>query len=216
MNKLTIGVGLAFIFASCGGETASTKEVNSPEDSPSNEMTAENCMYSFNADSTTVSWTAFKTTEKIGVGGKFDTVNVMGTQNSEDVNGVFNSASFSIPVSSINTANPDRDMKIRKFFFGSLAGSETLEGSLVSLADGKGLVAISMNGISKEVEMDYTVDGEVVQLETTINVGEWNAQAGIDALNTECYELHMAGDGVSKLWPEVKIGIRTVLNKTCE
>ena len=216
MNKLTIGIGLAFIFASCGGENTATKEANTPEKSTTDEVVAENCVYSFNPDSTTVSWTAFKTTEKIGVGGKFDTVNVTGTQDSEEVNGVFNSASFSIPVSSINTANPDRDMKIRKFFFGSLAGSETLEGSLVSLADGKGVVAISMNGVSKEVEMDFTVDGEVVELETTINVGEWNAQAGIDALNTECYELHMAGDGVSKLWPEVKIGIRTVLNKTCK
>ncbi len=216
MKNFTIGMGFALFLASCAGETKPKEEVITTEDQSSEKVNTQVCTYSFNPDSTTVSWTAFKTTEKIGVGGKFDTVNIAGTQSASNMNEVFDGASFSIPVSSINTANPDRDMKIRKFFFGTLAGSQTLEGNLVSLENGKGLVALSMNGVSKEVEMDYTIDGDAVQLETTINVGEWNADAGIEALNTECYELHMAGDGVSKLWPEVKIGIRSVLAKTCE
>lgn len=214
MRQFIFTISTIILLVSCGQSTAPKK---TEEATPKTEETMEpkSCEYSFNADSTLVTWTAFKTTEKIGVGGQFDKINVSGTQAAATAEEVFSGASFEIPVSSINTNNPDRDMKIQKFFFGSLSGSEFLSGRLVSLTANSAEVAISMNDVEKMVNMTYSMSGDAVLLETTINVGEWNAQAGVDALNKECYELHMAGDGVSKLWPEVKIGIRSVLNKSC-
>ena len=212
MKQLSISIiALAFL-ASCG---QAPQQAESETETPMEEKELT-CQYMFNADSTMVSWTAFKTTEKIGVDGKFDEIAISGTSTASVAQDVFANASFEIPISSINTANPDRDKKIQTFFFGSLAGSETLSGKLLSLEGNKGTVAIIMNGVEKQVEMDYSMENDAVLLETTINVGEWNAQAGIESLNKECYELHMAGDGVSKLWPEVAIRIRSVLNKTCE
>jgi len=212
MKQSAIAITALAFLASCGQAPQKT----SPEETPQEEKQLT-CEYAFNAAATTVSWTAFKTTEKIGVDGKFDEILIQGTSTAANAENVFASATFEIPVSSINTANPDRDKKIQEFFFGSLTGGETLKGNLVSLGtDGKGIVAISMNDVQKEVTMDYTLDGETVTLETIINVGEWNAQAGIESLNKACYELHMAGDGVSKLWPEVAIRIQSVLDKTCE
>ncbi len=214
MKQSIIAIATIVLLASCG-QSPAPKETE--EITPTSEETMEpkSCEYSFNADSTLVTWTAFKTTEKIGVGGQFDVINVSGTQTAATAEEVFSGASFEIPVNSINTNNPDRDMKIQKFFFGSLTGSEMLSGRLVSITANSAEVALSMNGVEKMVNMTYSMNGDAVLLETTINVGEWNAQAGVDALNKECYELHMAGDGVSKLWPEVKIGIRSVLNKAC-
>ena len=218
MFKIETLLASSLIFlASCGGNMATDKDTNTDTGDSNTEKVAENCTYSFNKDSTTVAWTAFKTTEKIGVDGKFDTVNISGTKEADNIAGVFSEASFSIPVSSINTNNPDRDMKIQKFFFGKLVGAETLSGKLKSLGnDGKGVVTVSMNGVEKDVEMDFTQNGDEVTLAAIIDVGEWNAQAGVKALNDECYELHMAGDGVSKLWPDVKISITSLLNKSCE
>jgi polyisoprenoid-binding protein YceI len=215
MKQSIIAISTIVLLTSCGQSTA-PKEVEEATPKAEETMDPKSCEYSFNVDSTLVTWTAFKTTEKIGVGGQFDVINVSGTQAATTAEEVFTGASFEIPVSSINTNNPDRDMKIQKFFFGSLTGSEMLSGRLVALSANFAEVAISMNGVEKNVNMDYSMDGDAILLETTINVGEWNAQAGVDALNKECYELHMAGDGVSKLWPEVKIGIRSVLDKTCE
>lgn len=212
----SLTVGTALFLISCNTETKSTDSKESTNKTK-NEASSTNCLYSFNPDSTNVSWTAFKTTEKIGVDGKFDEITITGTQEGDAIEEVFHGASFEIPIQSINTNNPDRDMKIRKFFFGKLAETEKLTGSLKSLnSNGKGEIVIQMNDMERNVEMDYTLDGDRITLSTVIDVNEWNAQAGIEKLNEECYELHMAADGISKLWPDVKIQITSLLNKTCE
>ena len=62
MKRIIPVLGLA-LFAACAGE-------------PKQEKSAENCTINFNTHQTTVGWTAFKTTAKIGVGGKFDQVSI--------------------------------------------------------------------------------------------------------------------------------------------
>ncbi len=201
--------------ASCGGGNTPQKEAETT-DTPQEATASTDCMYAFNKDSVTVSWTAFKTTEKIGVGGTFDQITIEGTENNASITNVFSNASFSIPVASINTNNPDRDKKIQEFFFGKLVGAETLTGKVVSIAEDKAVVAITLNGVEKEVEMDVATPDQSIALEAVIDVTNWNAQAGVDGLNEACHDLHMAGDGVSKLWPDVKISITSVLDKTCK
>ena len=76
-------------------------------------------------DSTKVNWTAFKTTEKIAVGGSFKSIELKDTKTGETPEEVLEGAAFSIPVSSLYTNNPDRDSKLLKFFFGTLVLRET-------------------------------------------------------------------------------------------
>tara|TARA_Y100000782_G_scaffold109097_1_gene133500 strand:+ start:580 stop:1233 length:654 start_codon:yes stop_codon:yes gene_type:complete len=194
----------------------SSKEGEHSSETETKETTAETCTYAYDAASTTVSWTAFKTTEKVGVGGKFDEITIEGTQDAEDVAGVFSGATFTIPVSSVNTENPDRDEKIKTYFFGQLTNTENITGSLKSLGeDGKGIVAIKFNDVEKDTELDYTVEGETVTLSGVIDVSEWQAEPGVEALNEQCYDLHKGADGVSKLWPDVKIEITSTVTKEC-
>jgi hypothetical protein len=65
-----------------------------------------------------VSFTAYKTTDKLAVGGTFKEITL--TNTTETALGALNGTKFSIPVSSLftNDATGTRDPKIIKFFFG--------------------------------------------------------------------------------------------------
>lgn len=180
---------------------------------------AQSCTYSYDHESTEFAWTAFKFTERVGVSGTFNTVLVKGTQSgAQSPQDVIRSLEFEIPISSVNTQNPDRDMKIQRFFFGTLAGTDTLRGRVASINDSTGVVtlAVAMNGVSRKVEMDLTEEGTKWNLATTIDVNDWNASSGIDSLNNVCYDLHKGADGVSVLWPEVKLELSTVFKTDCD
>ena len=79
--------------------------------------------------------------------------------------------------------------------------------------DGTGSIAITFNGVSKDLPITYTVDGLKIEVKGVMDLALWNAQKGIDALNEECKTLHAGADGKTKLWPTVDIVISTVLKK---
>ncbi len=64
-----------------------------------------------------MSWTAYKTTEKIGVGGSFTEITLNDTKTGTSPEAILEGATFSIPVSSLFTDNDDRDSKLKEFFF---------------------------------------------------------------------------------------------------
>src|SRR5690606_18071394 len=109
-----------------------------PQEADSNEVKKElTCSWSYSNEATTVNWTAYKFTEKAGVKGAFDSIRIQANSGSADLKSLLSEASFEIPVSSVNTANPDRDQKIRKFFFGNLKNSDLLKGK-VTAVNGEG------------------------------------------------------------------------------
>tara|TARA_R110000787_G_scaffold55942_14_gene128892 strand:- start:3475 stop:4089 length:615 start_codon:yes stop_codon:yes gene_type:complete len=154
-----------------------------------------------------VEWTAYKTTEKVPVKGKFKKVNITSGGEGSTVKEAINNAGFSIPISSIFTSNSDRDYKIRKFFFGVMDNTELLSGKLVIENDSVGYSDITMNGITQKLPFSYTVSGKKFSMSTTMDVLNWNAKSSVDSLNVVCKELHKGLDGVSKTWSEVAINI---------
>jgi hypothetical protein len=64
--------------------------------------------------------------------------------------------------------------------------------------------------------MDVAITEGRIALSGVIELGNWSAQPNVDALNKVCYDLHKGADGVSKLWPEVKLEVSTTLNKNCQ
>ncbi|GAB4255812.1 MAG: YceI family protein [Vicingaceae bacterium] len=178
------------------------------------------CFYEYDHASTKLEWTAYKTTAKVGVGGTFNEIKVIGGEKSSKVTDVLKSIKFTIPTNSTNTTNADRDKKIIEHFFGVMQGTDLIIGQVANVEgdDKSGLckIYINMNGIEQEVPFAYTVDDNVhVVLDGEIDMNNWNGQAAIDSLNTLCYDLHKGEDGESKLWPNVTIKIETTLKKTC-
>lgn len=221
MKKINISlIALATIFmVSCGSETV-TDEKTAEEAAPVEKSTDLVCEYSYDASTTKLTWTSFKTSAKVAVGGSFDTYSVVGTEPSNSEAAVFQNATFSIVTGSVNTGNTERDPKLVKFFFNTMVESDTITGGIKKISeavDGKGaaIIYINMNGVERDVNATYTLLGTELTLTATIDVANWEATNAIDALNTECKDLHTGDDGVSKLWSEVTIEIYSNLAKSC-
>ena len=211
-NQVILALALTFALVACSE--------SEKKDEKSDEKTEETCTFSYDGTTTKVTWTAFKTTDKVGVGGTFDEVEITGTEDANSAIDVVKKAQFKIPVNTVNSAKEERDEKIKEFFFKTLTNTAFLTGAVTSVdnqgENGSADVDITMNEQTKTVKMDYSQAGDTLKMNATIDVLEWNGDEALKALNKKCYDLHKGDDGVSKLWSEVEIGISTVLKKKCE
>ena len=178
------------------------------------------CTYEYQSAYTTVKWTAYKFTEKLGVGGAFDEFEVTPGAENSSISGLLDGLSFNIQTSSTNTANPERDQKIMQYFFGELNNNNQIEGRITELSmndstGGTAQIELKMNNATKSIPAEVLLEGNEVVLKAEINVADWNAQHAIDSLNQVCYDLHKGADGISKLWPDVSIEVRSALKKNC-
>jgi hypothetical protein len=203
----SLAIAGTMVFASCGGGEA--EEV--VEETP-----VEICFYKYNDASSEFSWTAYKTTAKVEVGGTFNEIEITGDESADDPIALLESMKFSMKTESVETNNEERNGKIANLFFGTI-NTPTIDGSVKELNDdGKAIIEVTMNGVSVDVEGDYTlVDGKF-DFNTSIDVSSWNAGTGIETLNTACYDLHTGDDGVSKLWSEVALSFSTQLESDCD
>ena len=86
MKKTLLLLGLGAVLFSCAKkETDSTVETT---------QEVKNCTYQYAKDSTRVAWTAYKFTEKVGVGGKFDEFEVTGNTSGQTPEEIVQSISF--------------------------------------------------------------------------------------------------------------------------
>ena len=155
-------------------------------------------------DSTKVNWTAFKTTEKVAVGGSFKSIELKDIKTGETPEEILEGAAFSIPVSSLFTDNADRDSKLKTIFFGTLKNTELLSGT-INFREGKCYMTLTMNDVTKQIVTEYTFENKLFTLTSTLNVEEFGGEKAIAAINTACLELHKGKDGVSKTWNLVDI-----------
>ncbi|MCG8575524.1 MAG: YceI family protein [Flavobacteriales bacterium] len=214
MNRKLILFGLsAILLASCGGQEETEENPEAEENTTTQE---EVCTYSYDEGSTVLTWTAFKLTEKVGVNGSFDEINVTANDGAEEMMGVLSGATFEIPVQSVNSQDEVRDPKIREFFFGKMAETTSISGEVTSINETEGTVMIKMNGKEVEYAGDVVVEGEAVTLTLTIDITDFEAQDALDALGEACAEKHTGPDGVTKFWTDVDIAVKTTLVKECE
>lgn len=207
---LTFTVLSFFVFPSCNGNQ--TAENNS---------VTETCSFALDQDSRAqVRWTAFKTSEKLPVGGQFTEVKVMGGDHGTTIDEVLKTLSFSISTASTNTTNPDRDTKIIKSFFGAMDATDLIKGKAKSAIGnnekGNCIFLLTLNNVEREVNMTYTVEGDKVMLSGEIDVNDFGAEKAVSSLNEVCKDLHTGADGVSKTWSIVGVNVDLFLKKTCE
>lgn len=156
------------------------------------------------ADSTKVNWTAYKTTDKVAVGGSFNEISLNDTKVGNTPQEVLEGARFSIPVSSVFTNNPDRDSKLKEFFFMVMKDPEFLAGE-IHTKDGSTSLLLTINGITKEVAVETSFENNKFTVNGTLNLEDFGAQDAVASINKTCFDLHKGPDGVSKTWSEVAI-----------
>src|SRR3989344_5934795 len=162
------------------------------------------CTYTYDHQSSVMGWTAFKFIDRTEVPGTFTRIIVKDGGAMSDAKRLIQSLSFSIPIATIETQNPERDAKIAKYFFGTTA-IETITGNVKELKD-----------ITKNVTGTYTLEDGDFALEATIDVADWNLLTGLQALDKACSSLHKDPNGASKVWSDVELSFKTTLHADCE
>lgn len=177
------------------------------------EAKKDSPMFSVEPKTITVKWTGYKTTDKIAVNGSFKEVAISNTKEAPTAEEALNGVEFSIPVSSLFTNEPERDEKLKNLFFGVMDSTLSLTGTLNLELSGNGTIMLNMNGIKHEFPITYVVSGQLVEINGTLNLDDWNAQGALASLNKACYDLHTGPDGVSKTWNDVAVSAAIYLKK---
>ncbi len=221
LSKLsTCLIASALIFSACGGGGSQDQkgdEKKDQGDSKKEEKSKEKVTtFNYKPKSTQVSITTYKHTAKNGVGIDFDTLSVKGVgSDAEKLSGLFKGASFTVPISGLNSGDAKRDEKIREHFFGTMKKTSAIEGKVKKMKlDGKkgeALLSIKMNGKSQEVEMDLARKKKKLKMTGEIDVKDWEGKEALNALQKACEEKHTGEDGKTKLWSTVSLKISTKL-----
>ncbi|ANQ48380.1 YceI family protein [Flammeovirga sp. MY04] len=210
MKKLSLSliVLLTLSIFSCSSKKDSTKT----ESSNTKEVETTASSYAYDPAQTVVSFTAFKTTDKVGVSGRFQEFEVKTSKESvSNPSDILSGLTFEIPINSLETNDKSRNGKIIEHFFGSMVNTSKITGVVKSFSNGKALVDIALNGITKEVALDAKVSDNIILLKGNIDMSNWDALGAIEALNKICYDLHKGADGKSKLWSDVDLVIKSKL-----
>jgi hypothetical protein len=168
--------------------------------------------YTMDTSGTSLIWTAYKFTEKLGVSGTFDDYTLRLKTDSGSLDDLLSKAEMTIVTHSVNSANIIRDPKLRTSFF-KVFKTDTIFGNINDANKGKGALELRMNNITKDVAFEYSIKNDTLHLLTHLDLMSWNGEEALTSLNKECYELHTGTDGISKLWPDVDVVFRIPLQK---
>ncbi|NRR91905.1 YceI family protein [Winogradskyella undariae] len=175
--------------------------------------TVENAVkYVIKPTGTSVKWTAYKTTDKLPVGGEFATLNFDAKEGATPEEAL-NNLEFSIPISNLLTKDASRDAKIKASFFGAMLDTEFIKGT-IKYVDNAYVASITMNGVTADLPLDVSItDERRVSLKGTMQLKNWDALGALESLNKVCFDLHKGADGVSKTWEDVAIEVNTFLRE---
>ncbi len=221
VSLLGVCGGLALMWGLVGCKPSGSEERASMEGGSKGQAARGQCQWV--ARSVAVQWTAFKTTEKIPVHGRFTEVEALDLDSS-GVSAVeaFRRARVAIPVRSLFTGDTMRDRTILENFFLVMKGGDTIYAEMVRILEAKDtmLIRIRMNGMESIVPFRYSVrsGGEVdtVVAEGVIDVlSMFGAEEALRRLNVACRDKHTGKDGKSKTWEEVAIRVVGLVGRHC-
>lgn len=178
------------------------------------QVSAEN--FDLLSDSTKVSFVAYKTTDKVPVGGEFTNINISNFGSGDTALEAMDGTEFSIPVSSLFTNDPTgtRDPKILEFFFGALEDTELISGVFNVGADKQCAIDVTLNGQTETIPLTYsTVNDTKFVFDGVMDLANWDALGAVASINKACEALHTGTDGISKTWSEVAVHAEVMLAK---
>lgn len=152
-----------------------------------------------------VNWIGYKFTNKKGVKGQFQKINISNNHPAKTMIEALNGVEFSIPVSSLFSNNGVRDAKLKSLFFGMMDNTEMLSGKVTSVTETGGVIALKMNNETHDLPFTLQTQGKTSYLNGTIDLNVWNAGKAWASIHKACELLHTGEDGVSKTWKVVDV-----------
>lgn len=194
MKKIILPlIMVALAFTSCKKNEA---KVEQPKEEMAVEAKSPERNFNYRLE-----WTAFKTPEKVGVKGTFNTISISDFKNSGDLEQDLKDATFTIDTASINSSDAGRDAKLRDGFFGLLTGN--ISGKFIDFKDGKATVEIKMNDVSVQKEFAYTTTETSLKLNGTIDIiSDFKGDKAFNSIHELCKDLHLG-----KTWTDVAISV---------
>jgi len=189
----------------------SCDKLKSKKEALKNKFDLTGKMYSIVPKTTSVFWTGYKTTKKTPVKGQFMKVDITNIKKAKTAKKAIDGISFSIPVSSLFSNEESRDSKLKESFFGAMTNTEFIKGTIHIENDTLARVSLTMNAITKDVDLSYFIDGQMLSMDGNIDVSTWNALNALASLHKVCEEKHTGDDGVSKTWSDVAIHVASYL-----
>ena len=156
-----------------------------------------------------VKWEAFKTPARIGVGGTFGNIK-LSAKPDKSKKGLLEGAKVVIETASVDTKNAGRDAKLVKSFF-KVQGVDRIEAVVTQVRDGSLDVNVTMNGVSRIVPMKSEWEGDEVEAEGWIDLGDFDMLPSLRAINKACYDKH-----AGKTWQEVKLEFELKTVEKCK
>lgn len=161
-----------------------------------------------------VSWEAYKTPAKVGVGGIFDKVTYTAVApKGDNFREILVGSSVVIETASVNSKHEGRDELLAKSFFALMSDAQ-IKAKIVDIKTDKRMrgkpktgelsVEISMNGVTKTVPMKYVFDNGDFNAKGSIDLIDFSANAALEGINKACYDLHEG-----KTWSDVAISFST-------
>ena len=172
------------------------------------------------ADDINVTWKAYKTLGKIGVGGQFTDIKYTPNKKSaENFKALFVGSKISIDISKIDTKNKERDKTIVSMFFNQLKGKK-IEGVIKSIEADKAKngkrpytgrldISLTMNETTLLIPMRYKYKKGDFQASGTIDLFDFDGKSALASINKSCFDLHKG-----KTWSDVNIAFRTTIKAT--
>ena len=194
----------------------SCKDAKKENTEQSTEAQAATEMYSLVQDSTKVSFTAYKTTDKLPVGGQFKKISITKAGEGNTALEALNGTEFSIPVSSLftNDATGTRDPKILEFFFGVMDNTELISGVFKVAEDNSCSIDVTLNGKTENIALTHkAVSDNALTFDGVMELENWDALDAVASINKACEALHTGKDGVSKTWSDVAVHAEVLLQK---
>ena len=172
------------------------------------------------SDDMNVTWKAYKTLGKLGVGGQFTQVNyVPNKKEGKNFKELFIGSKVSIDMAKIDTKNEGRDKTLVSMFFNKLKGGK-IEGVIKDIKADKSVngkrpytgtldVSITMNEKTLVIPMKYHYKKGHFQANGTIDLFDFEGASALASINKSCYDLHKG-----KTWSDVSIGFSTMIEAT--
>lgn len=169
--------------------------------------------YYFDPQKTSIIWTAYKYTSRLGVSGELPNVKytpgVRSIDQLKNVKDIFSDFHFECDVDISEEGSASiRNLNIQKLFFDKLS-TPTIHGKLVSgtssLTEGNVDVELTFNGVKRICSARYTVVNNTIELTCTVHLADFDAIGALNTLHEGVSELHTGPDGISITWPDVDI-----------
>ncbi len=167
-----------------------------------------------------VGWTAFKTSEKLAVNGVFKDVSYSAIAKSGiNFRKIFVGSTIIINGASVSSRHGIRDLVLVKSFFNKMR-PKIIRGKIVDMKSNKRergkprtgtfFVDITMNGVRKNIAMNYTYDAGKLDAKASIDLIDFSAGDALESINKACYERHKG-----KTWSDVEISFSTGIKALC-